>query len=107
MIFAPTIIYIFSGPGYRDAVFILRLLSPLLISIPLISIYSSYFIAKSKPRIVSILLIISTLISIILNYIFIKLSSTELEMVIGVCIATLISSLVYLIGLYIAKKMKI
>jgi len=105
IILAPQIISLF-GSEYSQSVLFLRILSPLLISLPLISVYSSYFIAKSRPRIVSVLLVVSTVLSIALNYLFaIYLSGLgEQAVAIGIAISIIISSYVYLFGLVIKRR---
>src|SRR3989339_275260 len=69
--FAKWIILIIYGKEYMDAVLLLQLLSLLLINIPICGLYGSYYFIQKKTKMYSVLLIISTLINIILNYLFI------------------------------------
>ncbi|MFA5071779.1 MAG: oligosaccharide flippase family protein [Candidatus Pacearchaeota archaeon] len=100
------IILIIYGKEYLPSIDILRLLSPLIFTIPLIALYTSYFLSQNKPQIISKYLIISTLINIILNYILISklLVYGQIYSVYGAAIATIISQVVYLIGLIISRK---
>jgi len=68
--------------------------------------YSSYFISKGSPQIIARILVISTILNIILNYILITslLKYGNLAAVYGATIATLISQFVYLGALFISKK---
>jgi len=108
-VFAPIIIKIIYGVSYLNSIPLLRLLSFLLISMPLIFIYTSYFIAKGKIKIMTILLVISITINIILNYVLITwlINYSHLFAVIGVCIATIISKYFYLFGLIISRKISL
>ncbi len=105
-VFAPTLINIIYGRMYSYSIVLLRLLSFLILSLPSIFLYTSYFIAKGKTKIVVKLLIVSILINITLNYLFINIliHHSQLLTVIGVCVATLISKFVYLSGLVLSRK---
>jgi O-antigen/teichoic acid export membrane protein len=105
-IFAPLLIKIIYGQSYSDSTILLRFLSFLLISLPLISIYTSYFISKAEIKVITRLIIISTIINILLNYILIRwlINYSQLLAVIGVCIATLVSKYFYLFGLIFFRK---
>jgi len=100
------IILIVYGEEYLSSLNIFRLLSVLLIALPLIGMYSSYFISKGSPQIIARILVISTILNIILNYILITslLKYGNLAAVYGATIATLISQFVYLGALFISKK---
>jgi len=106
ILFAYFIILIIYGEEYLPSVNILQLLSPLIFTIPLIALYSSYFLSQDKPQIVSKLLILSTLVNIILNYILISnlLLYGQIYAVYGAAIATIISQVVYLFGLILGRK---
>lgn len=106
LLLAPLAVLIIYGPAYNLSVNLLRLFSLLLIPIPLIGIYSVYFMSKGKPQIVAKLLVFSTIINIFLNYILITsfLKYGDLAAVFGAGIATLISHAFYLSGLLIVKK---
>ena len=100
------IIQVAYGSLYLPSVNMLRLLSLLIITMPLISIYSSFFIAQGNPQFVAKMLILSTIFNIILNYSFVILFSaySSLAAVYGVCIATVLSNLIYLICLMIKAR---
>ncbi|GIU68461.1 MAG: polysaccharide biosynthesis protein [Candidatus Pacearchaeota archaeon] len=106
LLFAPLIILIAYGSNYNPSTNILRLLSLLIIILPLIGIYSSYFTSQGKPQIVVKLLILSTLINVILNYFLITslLEYGGLLATFGAGIATLISQFFYLGGLIYSKR---
>ncbi len=99
------------GNEYLPAVFPFYILSVLILITPLASIIESLFSAKEKPKYIVKVIILSTFLGILLNYLFItlflKISSNMA--LIGVAIATVISQAVYLIGLliYTKKELKI
>lgn len=103
---APFIIQIVYGFEYLTATNYLRIFSILLISFPLISLYTTYYTSQKRTKIISILFIISTILNIILNYAFINigLNYSMSHAVIGACVATIISRYIYLGGLIIWKK---
>ena len=105
-VFAPIIIKIIYGDNYLDSIILLRLLSFLLISFPLIFIYNSYFIAKGKIKPIIKILVISIIINISLNYVLINwlINYGQLFAVIGVCVSTIISKYFYLLGLIFSRK---
>ncbi|HLD55320.1 MAG TPA: oligosaccharide flippase family protein [Candidatus Nanoarchaeia archaeon] len=104
--FAKWIILIIYGKEYMDAVLLLQLLSLLLINIPICSLYGSYYFIQKKTKMYSVLLIISTVINIILNYLFIiaLLPQGMMQAVIGSCVATIISRYMFLFGLIFFRK---
>ncbi len=104
--FAYYLVLIVFGKEYLLSVSLLKILTPLLITFPLISIYTSYLISKNKPGKVAKLLIVSTVLNIILNYVFITwlIQYSQFMAVVGVCIATIISRYFYLFALIIFKK---
>ena len=106
LILAPLIIKTIYGPLYSTAITYLRIFSILIITSPLVVLYTTYYTSQKRTKIISILLIISTTINIILNYILINigLHSNMFQAVNGACMATTISQLVYLGGLVIFKK---
>jgi O-antigen/teichoic acid export membrane protein len=105
LVFATLFINIFYGGEYANSIPLLRILSPLIISMPLISMYTVYFIAKGNPKIVTKGLIISTLFNIVLNYLLIVwlINYSQIAAVFGICIATLISRYLYL-GILIRNR---
>ncbi|MEJ2268037.1 MAG: oligosaccharide flippase family protein [Nanoarchaeota archaeon] len=102
---APLIIKITYGEAYFPSINLLRIFSLILISAPLLSIYQVYYISIGKPKLLAKLLIFSTVLNILLNYIFIKsfLPLGDLATVFGVAIATLLSNYI-LLGLFIFYK---
>jgi len=105
-IFSPIIIKIIFGSSFSPSANILRALSLLLIPLPLISLYSNYFFVKNKPFVITKFLFISTIMNIVLNYIFILwfIKYGYLAAVYGVILATLISKYFYLFALILKSK---
>jgi len=102
ILFSGLVVNLIYGNSYLPSVNILQFLSPLLFILPLAALYQSYNIAQGKPDKVAKLLIISTLLNIILNAIFILTFLKQggpLAAVYGAALATIISQIVYLIGL--------
>jgi len=95
---APVIIFIIYGKEYVTSTIYLQLLSILIISFPMIALYTTYYTSQKRTKAISILLISSTILNIILNYIFINigLGFSMSHAVIGACIATVISRVGYL-----------
>jgi len=108
LLFAPIIISIVYGSEYAPAINILRLFSLLLIFLSITAIYQTYYVSRGKPKKIAKLLVISTLLNIFLNYIFITfmLPYGHLAAVYGAGIATLISQFFYMAGLMISRKRK-
>jgi O-antigen/teichoic acid export membrane protein len=107
-ILAPLIIKIIYGPMYSTSTTYLQILSILIISFPLITLYTTYYTSQKRTKIFSILLVVSTILNIVLNYIFINigLQFSMSYAVIGACAATIISRFSYLGGLIIFRKWK-
>jgi len=105
---APLAISIIYGAEYSPSINILRALSLLLIILPLIGIYASYFMSIGKPKVLAKLLILSTILNIVLNYVFITslLSYGHLAAVYGAATATIISQVFYLGGLVLGRRKK-
>lgn len=103
---APLGIKLVYGEAYEPSIAILRLLSLLLVSFPLSSLYFTYFISQEKTKILSKLLIGTIILNIILNYIFIiqGLKFGMMGAIIGVGISTIISKNLYLWGLVFWRK---
>ena len=106
LIFSNLAINIIFGGQYSPSINILRILSVLLIALPLASIYDSYFIAKGNTKLIAKLLGISVLINILLNYILITwlIQYSNTLAVFGAAIATIISRYFYLFMLMIFRK---
>lgn len=99
------------GPEYISSIYPFYILSFLILEIPLISIITSLFSSREKPKYVVNTIIIAALMNVILNYLLIKYFlkfSPELAIV-GAAIATLASQTFYLFGLiiYTKKELKI
>ncbi len=103
---APLLINFVYGNEYSFSINLLKIFSLLIVILPLISIYSSFLISQNKQNKVAIFLVISTIINIILNYIFILtfLPKGFGYAVYGVTIATVISKVVYLLFLVFGKN---
>jgi len=106
ILLAPLIIKIVYGEQYSNSILLLRILTLLIFSGPLTSIYSTYFISKGKTKIMVKLLISTTLINIILNYILISIlvKQSNFAATIGAVTATIASRFIYLGSLLIFKK---
>lgn len=106
IVLAEPIVLLIFGPEYLNSVNILRILSLLLLSIPITTIYATYFLSTGKPGIVSKAMIISTVMHIALNYVLISslIKYGALYAVYGAAIATLISRFSYLFLLKMNKK---
>lgn len=106
LILSKTAVLIVYGSEYFPAINILRILSFLLITIPLASVYSSYFMSKGEPGKVTKVLVLSTIVNIVLNYFFITtfLKYGEISAVYGASLATIISQGIYLMGLFFLKR---
>jgi len=106
LLFAPWIINILYGSNYAPAINLLRALSLLVISMPIIALFVSYFIAKGEPKKITKALVFSTILNIILNYIVIKslIIKGPFEAVLGVTAVTIFSRYFYLGWLFSQKK---
>ncbi|MBS3086406.1 oligosaccharide flippase family protein [Candidatus Pacearchaeota archaeon] len=104
----PLILTIF-GQEYASSINILRILSLLLLSIPITTIYSTYFLSSGKPGVVSKFLVISTIINIILNYLLISyfISHSSLYATYGAAAATIISRYSFMIFLMVYRRRNI
>jgi len=105
-VIAPFVIKIIYGTEYLTAISYLKILALLLISFPLINLHTAYYISQERTKIISILLVVSTILNIVLNYAFINigLQYSMSYAVIGACVATIISRFGYLGGLVIFRK---
>lgn len=106
MFLAKNFITLIYGKEYVIATSSLLALSLLIIISPLISLHSTIFQAKGKPRILAKFVIVSLIINIILNYLLIKilLNISQEYAIVGAGISTLISNAFLLIVLI--KKTK-
>ena len=94
------------GKEFLPATILLQLFSLILIIMPVVAIYNSYFVSIKKTQIIAKLLIISTVVNVVLNIWFIKygLQFGMMEGVIGACVATICSRMIYLAGFIISKR---
>lgn len=108
IILSPLIIRIIYGPMYLMSIGYLRILSISIITYPLIALYTTFYTSQMRTRILSGLLIFSTILNIALNYLFINigLQYSMSYAVMGACIATIISRSGYLGGLILFRKWK-
>jgi len=105
-IFTAEYILIIYGAEYLPATKILRMLSLLLILLPLANLYDTYLISRERTKIIAILLISSTILNVFLNWFFITegLKISMMQAVVGAATATMISRAIYLVGIMFAKK---
>ena len=105
-IFSKEIILIVFGSEYLDAVNVLRIFSVMIISIPIITIYSAYFTSIGRPFVVTKALVGSTILNVALNYALISylVQYGFLYALYGAAVATLASRGVYMTLLIISKK---
>jgi len=106
VLLAPFIIKIIYGAEYLDSTLLLRMLVLLVFSGPLTAIYSSYFVSKGNTKLVANLLVSTTILNIILNYVLISIlvKQSYFMATIGAVIATLISRYLYLGLLWFKRK---
>ncbi|NMB66798.1 oligosaccharide flippase family protein [Candidatus Woesearchaeota archaeon] len=106
LIFSNLIINLLYGKEYALGAIILRFYSVLILISPLISLYENYFISQRKTKTLASLIILTTLINIILNFFFIRYGVRHfngLGGILGACFATIISRLIYLVGLILRR----
>ena len=103
---ASIIIRVIYGAEYLDSVIYLKIFSVLLISLPMISLHTTYYNSQEKTMLISSLLIASTVLNIGLNYILINIGIgySMNYATIGACVATIISGYFYLLGLVFWRK---
>lgn len=101
--FAVRLIY---NASYFPAINILKILSVLFLIDPFISIYTGFYTSVGKTKYIAKVLIVSTIVNIIFNYVLIKslLPYGEYSAVFGAVIATIISRFVYL-GMFLFKRL--
>jgi O-antigen/teichoic acid export membrane protein len=107
IIIAPFVIPLVYNSDYLPSILILQSFAILFLIEPLIVIYTNYYLALGKSYFISKVLIVSTAINIVLNYILIKsfLGIYGIEIaVFGAVIATIISKVFYLSLFIIGKK---
>jgi O-antigen/teichoic acid export membrane protein len=106
LIVASLAILIIYGREYIPATNILRVFAILLFIIPLIALYQSYYLSQGNQWKLAKFLGISTILNVILNYILITslLKYSPLTAVYGAAIATILSQLVYILGLVFGRN---
>jgi len=94
------------GLEYLQAVPILRWFAILVVVLPIIGIYSTYLTSQKKTKTLAWIIVSTTVLNIILNFIGIKigLQYGMFEAVLGAAFATIISRMVYLGGLIIFRN---
>jgi len=95
------LIHAIYGPAYSTAAFASYILALLIVTAPLINLYSTLFSAKEKAKELSKLIFIALIINIVLNYFLIKtfLGISQEYAIMGAALATLISRSFLLISL--------
>jgi O-antigen/teichoic acid export membrane protein len=103
---ASPIIKILYGSTYFPAINLFRILSLLIISFPLNSLYQTYYISQMKSTIVSKLLIFSTILNIVLTYVLIVSLASRggYYSTIGAATASVISHYIHLALLILLRK---
>lgn len=103
---ASPIIRIIYGSTYSPAINLFRILSLLILSFPLNSLYQTYYVSQMKSAIISKLLIFSTILNIILTYTLITALAPQggYYSTMGAASASVISRYVYLTLLIIYRK---
>lgn len=96
------------GISYLEAVPILKYFSILIIILPITGLYDSYLISQKKTKVLAWLLVLTTILNIILNYVGITygLRFGMFEAVLGACFATIISRVVYFGGIVVLRRRK-
>jgi len=109
VLLAPFIIKIVYGIEYSNSTLLLRMLSLLVFSGPLTAIYTTYFISKGNTKIIAKLLVSTTIINIILNFVLISIlvKQSHYLATIGAVVATIISRFIYFFGLVFWRKNKV
>jgi PST family polysaccharide transporter len=94
------------GQNYSQAIPLLEMFSLLMISSPLIALYQTYYISRGETKAFSKIIIFSTLLNILLNFIFITgmLQYGEYYSIVGAALATVVSKFVFLVLLAVFRK---
>ena len=86
---------------------VLRVFSVLIIIIPLLSLYTNYYTTQGKTKELAYLILGSAILNIIFNFIGINHGMNiagDMGAVYGACIATILSRILYLVGLWIFRR---
>ena len=107
-IFARIVIIIAYGSSYLASVPILKYFTILILVLPLSGLYLSYYTSQKRTKTIAYLLISSTILNIILNYVFITygIKLGMMQAVLGACFATIISRVLYFVGLMVFRRKK-
>jgi O-antigen/teichoic acid export membrane protein len=99
------IINLVYGSAYSPAINILKIFSILLILDSMIGIYTTFYISQNKPIFIAKILVFSTVLNILLNYLTISylVSNSHYLATIGAACATIIAKIVHL-SILVAKK---
>jgi PST family polysaccharide transporter len=104
-IFSGAIIKIIFGQSYESSSILLRILSILIVLIPLSNVYMNFLFVKNKSVFIAKSLILTTLLNVVLNGILIKilLPQSELLAAAGVAVATIVSRAILVLIFYLKK----
>jgi O-antigen/teichoic acid export membrane protein len=103
---AEQVVRIIYGIEYIQASNVLRMFSLLIILLPVLAIYISYFTSQKRTKELALLTLISSLLNVVFNFVGIThgLTFGPMGAVYGACIATILSRVLYLVGLIFLKK---
>lgn len=103
--FSEFFVKIIFGLEYAGSAGILRVISFLILFLPLSNVYVSFFLSVNKSNFVAKALIYTTLLNVVLNYAAIKLllTSSELLAASGVAAATVLSRIILLVIFYVKR----
>ncbi|MBU4308492.1 MAG: oligosaccharide flippase family protein [Nanoarchaeota archaeon] len=95
------------GSAYLTAVPLLKWFSLLIIILPINGLYTTYFFVQKRTAIMAKIILLTTIINIVLNFLFINygLRFGMFEAVLGVCFASIISRFVYF-GCFVSFRKK-
>jgi stage V sporulation protein B len=94
------------GSEYLTAVPLLKWFAILIVFLPITSLYDNYFLSQGRTAILAKLVIFTTIINVGLNIAFIiyGLQFGMFEAVLGACFATILSRLIYFVGVIWFRK---
>jgi len=103
---AEQVVRIIYGIEYIQASNVLKIFSLLIILLPVLAIYISYFTSQKRTKELALLTLISSFLNILFNFVGITYGLTfgPMGAVYGACIATILSRVVYLVGLMFLRK---
>jgi len=102
LIFSGIIIKVIYGSEYLPSINLLRLLSPMIITFPIMSIYLNYFISKGKSFFIVKWMIILVILNIVLNYLIMLwlMKYGEMAIIFGIGIVTILTKIFFLFILW-------